>query len=555
MNKEKAVLWQTAESNKPYNYYTTLEAVKKYLALDLPIIPLGHLKKTPRIKGESWKRKHTLDEFQEGDNIGLICGLESNGAYFAAFDFDSPNPKVFVDLMKELEAQGITGLIQKSGGKHSGYHYIIKTDEPIKNAHITFKGCEIDVKGTGGYILIAPSVVEQQYLLIEGSFEDLQTVKSTAVNDAIKQLGGETNNCNGDILNTVVGSEEKYPFYLTPDGKIVVDNFKSLFNTFAGWKILFDAYNIELPLELNKNFNSLYVLHGKRKNTNNIVDEHPSAEFYRGNNGTIVYRDFAVNRTYTLPEVWHALKTNEAPLIKDAGMRKALLSKWTAEFIDELKIYTQDAINYQESFNEFIDEAIKREDVPERFVKVWRVIANKMMRVYDHGGDIFSARWLAKEAGIRDHVIANKALNLLAACGLVRKGDNKVLQDGKDAKVTQIIEPVKDFEVYTALDILSLLHEDLRRRKCRWGKFSRKAVINVLGTEVANAIFTRDRDDVEENITEQEDEKSEVENEEGKETQGSAKRKTSRKRRKQHDESKEHMNLDFRDSGQSRKEE
>jgi len=552
MKKEKAVLLKTALKKKYYNY-TTLEAVKKYLALDLPIIPIGRLKKTPKIKGESWKRKHTLDEFQEGDNIGLICGFESKGAYFATFDFDSPNPKAFVDLMEELKAYGITGLIQKSGGKHSGYHYIIKTDEPIKNTHITFKGCEVDVKGTGGYILIAPSVVEQQYIIIDGSFEDLQMVKSTAVNDAIKHLGGEING-KADTL-PLEDSEEKYPFYLTQDGKIVVDNFKSLFNTFAGWKILFDAYNIEVPLELNKNFNSLYVLHGKRKNANNVVDEHPSAEFYRGDNGTIVYRDFAVNRTYTLPEVWHALKTNEAPLIKDKGMRKALLSKWTAEFIDELNIYTEDAVNYQESFNKFIDEAIKREDVPERFVKVWRVIANKMMRAYDHGGDIFSARWLAKEAGIRDHVIANKALNLLAACGLLRKGDNKVLKGGKDTEVTQIIEPVKDFEVYKALDILSLLHEDLRMRKCRWGKFSRKAVIDVLGTEVAEAIFTRDRDDAEVPITEQEDEKSGVENEEDNGRQGSVKRKASRKRKKRHDESKEHMKLDFRDSGQLRKEE
>ncbi len=143
MNKEEkaALLEETASSETIQDNCTTLEYVKKYLDLNLPIIPLAHLKKTPRIKGESWKRKHTLEEFQEGDNIGLICGMEANSyEYFMAFDFDSPNSKVFNELIKELKAHGITGIIQKSGGKHDGYHYIIKTDIPIKNTkNIKFK--------------------------------------------------------------------------------------------------------------------------------------------------------------------------------------------------------------------------------------------------------------------------------------------------------------------------------------------------------------------------------------------------------------------------------
>ncbi len=535
MIKAKAALAEAAHIRRQWtalSNYSTLKAVKNYLSMNLPIIPLAPKKKTPNHKG-TWQREHTLDEFHEGDNIGLICGIEVNSAYYMAFDFDNPNREIFDEFVKKLNKKGITGLIQKSGGKHDGYHLIIKIDKPIKSTNkITFKKCEVDVKGNG-YILIAPSRVKKNYQIIQGSFKDLKTIKSETINEALKDLSKtskkiepikenkkSTYNFTEDTFNTVVGT------------KIILDRLDDLFCTFKGWQILSDARNLGLPNELGKNFISLFILHGKK------LEKHPSAEFYKGDNGSIVYRDFALDRAYTLTDVYYALKENKTPpLIGDADRRKEFRSEWTAKFIDDFNIYTKDSLEYSKAFNKFIDEAIKREKMPERFVKVWRVIANKMVRAYDHGGDIFTARWLSQETGINDHVIANKALNLLVACGVVRKGEDKILRDGEKSKITQIIEPVKDFDVSEAIRILSLLHEDLKKRKCRWNRFSRRAVIDVLGVAVANTIFTRGRDDVEDtNTPKQTDDEDKVErkevqtdNADERETQNSRKRRRKNK--------------------------
>ncbi len=541
MKKENAVQKWTAHISQSHSNYTTLEAVKKYLSMNLPVIPLAPKEKTPNHEG-TWQRKHTLDEFHEGDNIGLICGWETNGTYYMAFDFDKPDREIFDEFVKKLNEKGITGLIQKSGGKHGGYHLIVKTDKHFKNTKITFKKCEVEIEVKGnGYILIAPSRVKKNYQILQGSFKDLQTIKSETITKTIKDLFNvnmefinkeikkSTNNLTEDTSNTVVGSKYEKPLFDT-DHRIILDSMDELFHTFKGWQILIDARNLRLPNELGKNFISLFILHGEK------LEKHPSAEFYKGDNGSIVYRDFALNRTYTLTDVYYALKEKKTPpLIGDADRRKEFRSKWTAKFIDEFNIYTKDSLEYSKAFNKFIDEAIKREKVPERFVKVWRVIADKMVRAYDHGGDIFTARWLSQETGINDHVIANKALNLLVACGVLRKGEDKTLKEGKTPK----IEPVKDFDVSEALRILSLLHEDLKKRKCRWNRFSRRAVIDVLGVEVANTIFTRGRDDVEDtNTPKQTDDEDKAERKEV-QTDNTNKRKT-KNSRKQRRESKEY---------------
>jgi hypothetical protein len=501
MKKGKALSAQRAGLMEQ-NYYNTLSFVSKYLSLRLPIIPVTPREKTPRVaKNDTWQRKFSLAEFHEDDNIGLRCGVKWQGGYLFAIDFDSNNEEKFFKLVQTFQENGVNGIIQRSGGKHHGFHFIGKVDEPIEGSKITFEGVEIDIKGNG-YVLIAPSFVSTKYQILKGNFQDLKINEREKVIKSLEKTSKKiqpkkthTYNFNEDILNTVVGVSvnlsnnlPNVKSLLKRDGKIFLKSFDELFDTFLGWRILSEKFSLDFPLELHKSFRSIPVLHGGKK------DEKPSAEFFRGKNGLIVYRDFRLNRAYTLPEVYHALKTNKAPLLKER--RKKILSQWTAEMIDDLNIYTQDALDYVKALSKFIGEAIKRENMPERYVKVWRKIADKMLRAYDHGGDIFTARWLEKETGV-DHLIANKALNVLVACGVLRKGEEKILiANGKKYK-TQVIEPVKDFDIVDALRILSLMHENLRKRKYGWDKFSRRAVISVLGEEMAKTIFTRGRDEKE----------------------------------------------------------
>lgn len=447
--------------------------VKYYADLGLPITPLSSGSKYPKGK---WKRKHALEEFEEHDNVGLICGLEPNT--FMAFDFDSQETGIFIDLVDhELRAHGITGIIQQSGGEHNGYHYIVKVDKPIKNTKIVYKGQNVDIKGNG-YILIEPSRVVREYTILEGSFESLETVKSEAVVEVIRRFQEFTVEEVAVQEVKEVAVEEFKEVKEDRTGELIIDDL-SLYNTFAGWKRLSEKYGVKMPFELNKPFKSLEVLHGKE-------DHKPSAEFYRASNGSIVYRDFGSDRAYTLPEVWHALHTKQAPRIKQD--RQAVLSKWAGEMIDDLNIYTRGALEYQQKLNAFI-EAV-REELPDRFTKVWQVIANRMRRAYDHGGDIYTARWLSKEAGVGDHMIANKALNLLAACGVVRKGEDKTLKAG----VSQKIEPVKDFDLQMAKATLRLIKDNLQARHLNWNQFSRKAVSEVLSPQIVDQVFTRERD-------------------------------------------------------------
>ncbi len=409
--------------------------VKYYADLGLPITPLSSGSKYPKGK---WKRKHALEEFEEHDNVGLICGLEPNT--FMAFDFDSQETGIFIDLVDhELRAHGITGIIQQSGGEHNGYHYIVKVDKPIKNTKIVYKGQNVDIKGNG-YILIEPSRVVREYTILEGSFESLETVKSEAVVEVIRRFQEFTVEEVAVQEVKEVAVEEFKEVKEDRTGELIIDDL-SLYNTFAGWKRLSEKYGVKMPFELNKPFKSLEVLHGKE-------DHKPSAEFYRASNGSIVYRDFGSDRAYTLPEVWHALHTKQAPRIKQD--RQAVLSKWAGEMIDD----------------------------------------NRMRRAYDHGGDIYTARWLSKEAGVGDHMIANKALNLLAACGVVRKGEDKTLKAG----VSQKIEPVKDFDLQMAKATLRLIKDNLQARHLNWNQFSRKAVSEVLSPQIVDQVFTRERD-------------------------------------------------------------
>lgn len=477
MDKEKAVFGQTAGTTNVQKHYNIPEAVKDYKALNLPILPVKPLSKEPLIK---WKdpEKRSKAYFKDNDNIGMICGSPWNGGYLVAFDFDNSDRNRFDQFVEELEKNEIPGIIQKSGGQHEGFHYIIKTEKPFKNSNAKIEGfedVEIDIKGDG-YILIEPSIVKAHYKL-EGSFEELQTVPKEHIEKFLKALTesrvqASTYNCIEDIFNTVVGTYSE---------KLILSGFPELFTTTKVWDRLFEHFGHSdlTPCTLNKPFRSLPKIHDKKE------DKHPSASLFAGENGSIIYQEFSQNRIYRLEEVYHILTTGQS-IAKIRERRTELLSRWTAEMIDELNIFTKASIEFTENFNELIEK--EKSTVPERFKKVWRVIAGKMERAYDHGGDIFTARWLSTESGINDHKIANQALNVLCAIGVLKKTIEKNLQTGKTNKIEPLI-----FDVGDALILLQRLESYLKEHG-GWMKFSRKAVEKTIGKYRSEEIFTRDRD-------------------------------------------------------------
>jgi len=151
----------------------------------LNLIKLGKKSKRPTEEWLKYKKERTnfkewLEWFNQGYNLGIVCGRISNN--LVVLDFDHPYLfEIFFEKWKDLLNETLVVETAK------GIHVYLKTEKEINSFHITFKkdnhSVNIDVIGNG--YIIAPFSTHPtgvQYKIIS------KTLKIKKVNTSEKQI-------------------------------------------------------------------------------------------------------------------------------------------------------------------------------------------------------------------------------------------------------------------------------------------------------------------------------------------------------------------------------
>src|SRR5438445_128202 len=121
-------------------------------------VPIPGGEKGPKIK-EWMTKQFELSDFLEGDNIGLRMGLNSNGEFRIAldFDFDVADPEKYNKSKSILLLLAETDKLMLSKGRR-GYtgHFI--ANDPVENQ--TYENLKLDLLSTGKQTVVAPSTVD-----------------------------------------------------------------------------------------------------------------------------------------------------------------------------------------------------------------------------------------------------------------------------------------------------------------------------------------------------------------------------------------------------------
>ena len=122
------------------------------------MIPLQPRGKRPLVKWENYQKcLATIDEVERwwnenpDANIGIVMGKISG---LVAVDIDNRGGNTY-DAMYEIDEK-YPGMVQQTGS--GGFHVIYQWQKPTKNATNIHGKTGIDIRGDGGYIVMAPSV-------------------------------------------------------------------------------------------------------------------------------------------------------------------------------------------------------------------------------------------------------------------------------------------------------------------------------------------------------------------------------------------------------------
>lgn len=145
------------------------------------IIPIKRNSKIPSIKwlqyqDEKFPTEHL--QYYDGLNKAVICGHTSNNLVILDFDFED-NP-YFQNILKSLKAFK-TLWVKTPHGLHI-YFYIKEGEIPDRRTQIKAKLPELkafDILGEGGYALIPPSMVDEEFYMEANSNKPMSISRET----------------------------------------------------------------------------------------------------------------------------------------------------------------------------------------------------------------------------------------------------------------------------------------------------------------------------------------------------------------------------------------
>lgn len=151
------------------NNESLLQTALRYHAAGFRVIPIGADKRPACRTWTPYREKQTIEDVKllfspmnaGAMDIGIITGIDG----LEVIDIDTkhdPNKNIHVRYAEKLQSYDFDDtklVVQKTRG--GGYHFIYKADKIQGNSKLTkLKGTKeavIETRGTGGYILVAPS--------------------------------------------------------------------------------------------------------------------------------------------------------------------------------------------------------------------------------------------------------------------------------------------------------------------------------------------------------------------------------------------------------------
>lgn len=139
------------------------EAAKKYAELGWAVLPLRAKGKEPAIKNGCLAASNDVAKVEswwgrQGNlNIGVATGAKSGGLVVIDLDVDEESGENGIETLFDWEGEHgkLPNTVTACTGR-GGMHLYFSCDEEIRNS--TNKALGIDIRGEGGYVMVAPSM-------------------------------------------------------------------------------------------------------------------------------------------------------------------------------------------------------------------------------------------------------------------------------------------------------------------------------------------------------------------------------------------------------------
>lgn len=341
-----------------------------------------------------------------------------------------------------------------------GLHVFVKAQYPFNNQR------PFEIAGRDKYIVLTGNIWKNQREVKanQPAIEEIHQ-KYFAKAELQEHFKSRPTIKHGSVTSIIVGPQ-------------VFKEFKSLFSLEFWGVFYFALYELlygERPKVFGLACNLLSVLRKEKHPSFRLVENRKYSE--------IEAFDFAIaNKPFRIQEVYHGFVTGK---VKHLSNKE--LSEWTWRLIRDFDVWFSDAWEYKGKVEKFL-ESIQGSQGLQRapgFMKVFQVIADHLITFarFQSKEAILTARRLAELTGI-DYKLTNKALNILATCGLFEKGKPYSVATGR----TYLILPVLNFDLERALDIFNRIQRYLRGRG-GLKRFSRKTVKAIGLSELVNKVF------------------------------------------------------------------
>ena len=490
------------ESQKSFEKYFE-QYIKKYFNPSYPtFIPIMPRGKKPVAR---WKNSPniTIDMFTPDMNIALKVGAKFGDGYVFVIDFDSDDENLFHAFLQDLRDFGIPTdtVIVRTGGKHHGFHLYYLSGKPANKAkhkasvRYQYQGVNVEIFSHDHYVLIPPSIVEDQYRIIYPKnlkFIEPKYIRKTSIETILKFFHNYqskklfSSKKTDDFFTTITKSLRVFfatSFFTLSNcckteefdyRRKYIEDVKSLYKKdFVFWmyrQMYRETYGKDFKDKVDIRVNLLSPIRR---------EEHPSFQFIEEDNGEILGYDFGKadeipeRKALRIQEMYHVFKTGEVKKLNSQELRY-----WTIRIILDYNVWTHEATEYYKKALKFFEVA--KEKVPKPFIRVFDYLLGRAVLMARLGkGNSISARWIERETGVQ-YPLANRALNVLVTCGLIEKTKSEIIvytdNHGRKKRGTiWVLEPVTDFDLSKAIEILNQLHEYFRSRSGFY-RFSRKAV-------------------------------------------------------------------------------
>ena len=265
--------------------------------------------------------------------------------------------------------------------------------------------------------------------------------------------------------------------------------YRKMFHDSLSWNKFYNKFSYSENIE--KNMYMKCVLCGEK------TRDGESASFFQLKDGQYFYHDFHTGESYNIVEFFHALKTGK-PRRLVAGApetKKAFIEFYN--WLEEEKIDTRCGLEFSEWWNKYRSSIrsgfeFKNQIIGNSFLEMIFKVLDALMKIaqrqYNKGlkeflastNHIIEVAGLEKTGNIRTKV--NRALNFWVLAGLIEKGANKSLKNGR----TYYYSVNFKFIPEVAKDTWSMLEEF---GIANFRGFKKANIAKFFGESVANRVF------------------------------------------------------------------